>query len=134
MAREAVLRDNKILTSRRYNCASATAITKGTPLFLSPQGYASDAFVSSWAFIGIAHADKDAAETGNTSITCDKGAVYDCYAGDAFQAGCNVRFTAGHYVIPLTLAEITASYAVTAGIAIEASDASGAQINVVINP
>jgi len=143
MAREAVLRDNKILTSRRYACASATAITKGAGLFLTPDGLVSSAYYinpASYAFVGFAHADKDASD-GATSITADKGAVYDLCPGGPILMGAKVQLIGGNFVVPASedatsATEGAGSYAIIIGHALEYADASSAisPINVEVYP
>jgi len=137
MAREAVLRDNSIKTSRRYACASATAITKGAGLFLTPDGLVSSAYyyspTASAAFMGFAHADKDADDTTSTSITADKGAVYDLCPGSVILIGAKVALAGGNFVVP---ALSTGSYAIVIGHALEHAAASSAisPINVEVYP
>jgi len=135
MAREAVLRDNSVKTSRRFSVAGSVDIAKGTALFLGSDGVASSAYVSSWAFLGFAHADKDGSDTNDTSITADKGAVYDLYAGGVILPGALVKMYSGNYVIPEGYSSYAiSSYAVVIGHALEFASASGAQINIEVYP
>lgn len=136
MAREAVLRDNKILTSRRYTCATAVAIPKGTYLYLSGDNTASAAVTTGAKFLGFAHADvnnsTDTSFNTETSVTADKGAVYDLVASGAITLGAFVKVAApGNYVMQCTEADMTSSLLVAMGIALEtASDRESINVEV----
>lgn len=138
MAREAVLRDNKILVSRRYTCATGTGITKGTFLKAADPYTASASTGTGDPFVGFAHADvnssTDTAFNTETSITADKGAMYDLVASGAIAVNAYVKTAApGNYVMQCTDADMTASIAIVVGIAREAAS-DGETINVEVLP
>jgi hypothetical protein len=134
MAREAILRDTKPLVSRRYTCATSTGIKKGTFLKLSADQTAAASVGTGDIFIGFAHADvnmsTDTAFNTETSITADKGQMYELVASGAITIGAYVKTAApGNYVMQCTDADMTASIAIVVGRANEtASD--GETINV----
>ena len=112
MAREAILRDTKILTSRRYTCATSTGIAKGTYLKVADPFTASAATATGDAFIGFAHADvnesTDSAFNTETSITADKGGIYELVASGSITVGNNVKVAApGNYVMAATSTDLT---------------------------
>jgi len=134
MAREAVLRDTKILTSRRYSCASGVAIPKGTYLKNTDPHTASASTGTGDAFCGFAHADvnnsTDSAFNTETSITADKGGFYELVASGAITANAYVKTASpGNYVMQCTDADMTSSIANVVGIAREAA-LDGETINV----
>ena len=134
MAREAVLRDNNVLIGRRYTCATSTGIGKGTYLKNTDAHTASASTGTGDPFCGFAHADvnksTDTDFNTETSITADKGAMYELVASGAIPVNSYVKTaTPGNYVMVCTSADMTASVAVHMGIAREtASD--GEMINV----
>jgi hypothetical protein len=134
MAREAILRDTKPLVSRRYTCATGTAIPKGTFLKLSDDQTAAASTGTGDIFVGFSHADvnnsTDTSFNTETSVTADKGAIYELVASGAITRGAYVKTAApGNYVMQCTDADMTSSLAIVVGIANEtASD--GEQINV----
>jgi len=138
MAREAVKRDTKILTSKRYTCATSTAIGKGTYLALSADQTASASTGTGDIFVGFAHADvnssTDSAFNTETSVTADKGGIYELVASGAITRGAYVKTAApGNYVMQATDADMTASIARVIGKVLEeASD--GETINVEVLP
>lgn len=133
-----MLRDTKILTSRRYTCATGTGIAKGTFLKLTDPHTASASTGTGDKFIGFAHADvnksTDTAFNTETSITADKGGIYELAASGAITVGAYVKTAApGNYVMQCTDADMTASIANVVGKALEtASD--GETINVEVFP
>jgi len=134
MAREAVLRDTKILTSKRYTCATSTGITKGTYLKNADPHTASASAGTGDGFIGFAHADvnssTDSAFNTETSITADKGGIYELVASGAITVNAYVKTAApGNYVMQATDADMTASIAIIIGIARELAT-DGETINV----
>ena len=135
MAREAVLRDNKILTSRRFTCATGTAIPKGTFLKLSDDQTAAASTGTGDIFVGFAHADVNSSTDTNfnteTSITADKGGVYELVASGAIALGQLVKTAVpGNYVMAVTTADTSdASYGLIVGMALEAAS-DGETINV----
>lgn len=134
MAREAVKRDTKILTSKRYTCATSTAIGKGTYLALSADQTVSASTGTGDIFKGFAHADvnssTDTAFNTETSITADKGGIYELVASGAITRGAYVKTAApGNYVMQATDADMTASIAKVIGVANEEASA-GETINV----
>lgn len=134
MAREAILRDNKVLVSRRYTCATSTAIPKGTFLKLSGDQTVSASTGTGDQFKGFAHADvnnsTDTSFNTETSVTVDKGSIYELTASGAITRGAYVKTAApGNYVMQCTDADMTASLAIVVGIAEETASA-GEQINV----
>lgn len=138
MAREAILRDTKILTSKRYTCATSTAIPKGTFLKNADAFTASASTGTGDGFCGFAHADVNSSTDSNfnteTSVTADKGGMYELTASGAITVNAYVKTAApGNYVMQCTDADMTASIAKVIGIAREtASD--GEQINVEVFP
>jgi len=134
MTNEAVLRDNKILVSRRYTCATSTGIAKGTYLKNADPHTASASTGTGDPFIGFAHADvnesTDSEFNTDTSITADKGAMYELLASGAIAVNAYVKTAApGNMVMACTDADMTASVAVHMGIAREAAS-DGETINV----
>lgn len=135
MAREAVLRDNKVLVSRRYTCATGTGIAKGTYLKCADPYTASASTGTGDHFVGFAHADvnksTDTSFNTETSITADKGAMYELVASGAITVGQYVKTAVpGNYVMAVTTADMTdLSYALIVGIARETA-ADGETINV----
>ncbi len=134
MAREAVKRDTKILTSKRYTCATGTGIPKGTYLTNADPSTASASTGTGDPFIGFAHADiNQATDTDfntETSVTADKGGIYELVASGAIAVNSYVKTAEpGNYVMQCTDADMTLSVAVHMGIAREAATA-GETINV----
>ena len=104
MAREAILRDTKVLSSRRYTCATSTGT--GDP------------------FIGFAHADvnksTDTSFNTETSITADKGGMYELVCSGGITVNKYLKTAApGNYVMEMTLADMSSSLAICVGIARE---------------
>jgi len=138
MAREAVLRDNKVLVSRRYTCATSTAIPKGTFLKNAEPSTASASTGTGDQFCGFAHADvnnsTDTSFNTETNVTADKGGMYELVASGAIVANQKVKTAApGNYVMAATDADVTSSYAVIVGIARETA-ADKETINVEVLP
>ena len=138
MAREAVLRDTKVLTSKRYTCATATGIVKGTYLKNADPHLASASTGTGDPFIGFAHADVNSSTDTNfntdVDITADKGGIYELVASLAIAVNAYVKTAApGNYIMQCTDADMTASLAVVIGIAREAATA-GETINVEVFP
>ena len=130
----AVLRDTKILTSKRYTCATATGIPKGTYLKNADPYTASASTGTGDAFIGFAHADvnesTDTAFNTETSVTADKGGMYDLVASGAIPVNTIVKTAApGNCVMGAQVADVEASVANIVGIAREAAS-DGETINV----
>lgn len=136
MAREAILRDNKVLVSRRYTCATSTGITKGTYLKNADAFTASASTGTGDAFVGFAHADvnssTDTAFNTETSITADKGGMYELTASGAIGVNKLVKTAApGNYVMEMTEADWDTSTALQMAVGITREAASdGEQINV----
>ena len=134
MAREAILRDTKVINSRRWVCATSTSIVKGTYLKNADAGTASASTGTGDPFIGFNHADvnssTDSSFNTDTYITADKGGVYELVASTAILVNAFVKTAApGNYVMPCTDADMTSSIAIVIGIAREAATA-GETINV----
>lgn len=134
MAREAILRDTKNLISRRYTCATSTAITKGTYLKNADPHLASASTGTGDAFAGFAHADvnssTDTSFNTETSVSADKGGMYELVASTAIVVNAYVKTCSpGNYIAQCTAADMTSSIALIIGIAREAADA-GETINV----
>lgn len=126
MAREAVLRDTKILTSKRYTCATSTGIAKGTYLKLSGDQTAAASTGTGDIFVGFAHADvnmsTDTAFNTETSVTADKGGIYDLTVSGAITLGALVKTAVpGNYVMQALDADVTASLSRIIGRALEAA-------------
>lgn len=138
MAREAVLRDTNIKTSKRFTCATSTAIPKGTYLKVADPYTASASTGTADVFIGFAHADvnnsTDTAFNTETSVTADKGGIYELVASGSITVGDYVVTAApGNYVMKATAAQSTSTQRVIVGVALEtASD--GETINVEVLP
>jgi len=127
MAREAVLRDTNIQTSKRYTCATSTGIAKGTYLKNADPTTASASTGTGDGFCGFAHADvnesTDSAFNTETAVTADKGGFYELVASGAIAVNAYVKTAApGNYVMQATDADMTASTAYIVGIAREAAD------------
>lgn len=134
MAREAVLRDTKVKTSRRFTCATGTAIPKHTFLKLSADNTVAASTGTGDLFAGFAHAEvnnsTDSSFNTETNVTADKGGVYLLYASGAIALGQKVKTAApGNYVMAAADADVTASYAKVLGVALEAAS-DGEQIEV----
>jgi len=138
MAREAILRDTKILVSRRYICATSTGIAKGTYLKLSGDQTALASTGTGDLFLGFAHADVNKSTDTNfnteTSVTADKGGVYELVASGAILLGNYVKTCSpGNYVMACSQSDMTSSMAIVIGKALE--DGSNAEtINVEVFP
>lgn len=136
MAREAVKRDTKILTSKRYTCATSTGIAKGTYLKNADPATASASTGTGDGFAGFAHADvnkaTDTAFNTETSVTADKGGIYELVASGAITVNAYVKTAApGNYVMQALDADVTASIAILVGIAREtAADAETINVEV----
>lgn len=114
MAREAILRDTKPLVSRRYTCATSTGIAKGTYLKVADPFTASASTGTGDAFCGFAHADvnksTDTAFNTETSVTSDKGGIYELVASGAITVGDFVQTAApGNYVMAMPAVDTTGS-------------------------
>lgn len=138
MAREAILRDTKPLVSRRWTCATSTAIPKGTFLKNADESTASASTGTGDPFIGFAHADvnnsTDTAFNTETSVTADKGGVYELVASGSITVNRYVKTAApGNYVMQCTDADLTASLAYIVGIA-RGTASDGETINVEVFP
>lgn len=138
MAREAIKRDTTIFTSRRYTCATSTGIAKGTYLKCADPHTASASTGTGDFFVGFAHADvnkaTDTAFNTETSVTADKGGIYELTASGAITAGQYVKTAApGNYVMAVSQTDMTSSYAIAIGIALETAS-NGEQINVEVFP
>ena len=138
MAREAILRDNKVLVSRRYTCATGTGIAKGTYLKNADPFLASASTGTGDGFLGFAHADvnksTDTSFNTETSVTADKGGMYELVASGEIAINAYVKTAApGNYVMQCTAADMTASLATVVGIAREQATA-GETINVEVFP
>ena len=128
MAREAILRDTQPLVKRRYTCATSTGIAKGTYLKCADPSTASASTGTGDVFVGFAHADvnksTDTAFNTETSITAEKGQIYELVASGAITVGQLVKTAApGNYVMAMTAADIASSYAMTVGVALETATA-----------
>lgn len=138
MAREAILRDTKQLVSRRYTCATSTGIAKGTFLKGADPFLASASTGTGDVFVGFAHADvnkaTDTSFNTETSVTADKGGMYELTASGAITVGQKVKTAApGNYVMAALDADVTSSYAIIVGVARETA-ADAEQINVEVLP
>ena len=139
MAREAILRDTKPLVSRRYTWITGNSCPKGTYLFCGADQTASTAVTTGAAFVGFAHADvntsTDTSFNTETSVTADKGGMYELTASLAIQRNAYVKTAAGsNYIMQATEADLyNCSSAIIIGIAREAASA-GEQINVEVFP
>ena len=138
MVREAILRDTKVISSRRYTCATSTGIAKGTYLKNASAHTASASTGTGDPFVGFAHADvnksTDTAFNTETSVTADKGGMYELVASNAIVVNSYVKTAApGNYVMQCTEADMTASIAVHMGIAREeASDKETINVEVIV--
>jgi len=130
----AILRDTKVQTSKRYTCATGTGIAKGTFLKNADPHLATASTGTGDAFIGFAHADvnmsTDTAFNTETSVTADKGGIYELTASLAIDVNNYVKTCLpGNYIMAAAAADMTSSFAMVIGIAREAA-AAGEQINV----
>ncbi len=138
MVREAVLRDTKVISSRRYTCATSTGIAKGTYLKNATPHLASASTGTGDPFVGFAHADvnksTDTAFNTETSVTADKGGMYELIASGAINVNKYVKTAApGNYVMQVTEADMTSSLAIAMGIAREeASDGETINVEVIL--
>ena len=132
MTWEATLRDTKILSSKRYTCATATGIPKGTLLCLSADQTASIATEAS-IFVGVAHADvnksTDTAFNTETSVTADKGAVYEMVSSGSIGLGKWVKCAGYNKVVVATTADVGSAAKIIVGMALDAGS-DGEVINV----
>jgi len=138
MAREAVLRDTKNTTSRRYTCATTTAIAKGTYLVGSDPHTAAASTGTGDVFIGFAHADvnssTDSSFNTETSVTADKGGMYELSASGAIVVGQKVKTAdPGNYVMAALTTDVESSYGIIVGVARETA-ADQEVINVEVYP
>lgn len=138
MSNEATLRDTKVMSSKRFTCATSTAIPKGTPLMLSADNTAIQG-TNGGIFIGICHADvnssTDTSFNTETNVTADKGAIYEMVASGAIARGKYVAL-AGDSNYPNTVrlatdAEVASNARVIVGMTLEAaSDAETINVEV----
>lgn len=132
MAREAILRDNKVNYSKRFTHADGTVgtdIVKGTFAKISADQTVSQSTGTADVFAGFYHADKEGGD-GATSITIDKGGVYELVASGTIVIGQKVvTADPGNYVMGATDANVTSSWNIIIGHALEAASA-GETINV----
>lgn len=134
MAREAILRDTKPLVSRRHKCATATGIVKGTFLKYSadPDTVAASVGVGD-KFAGFAHADvnssTDTSFNTETSITADRGGVYELTASLAIVFGQLVKTAGINCVMAAEDGDVTNSFGIIVGRCVETASA-GEQVNV----
>ena len=84
---------------RRYTCADANAITKGTLLVLSDPRTASGGATSGAQFAGIAAVDKEASD-GSTSIGCWTNGIFELTATGASRTATRSPFTASSTTAP----------------------------------
>ena len=138
MAREAVKRDTKILTSKRYTCATSTGIAKGTYLKNADAFTASASTGTADAFVGFAHADvnksTDTAFNTETSVTADKGGMYELVASGAIPVNSFVTTASpGNYIKAASSADMLASVSRIIGIARETA-IDGERINTEVFP
>lgn len=138
MTNEAILRDNKVLTSRRYTCATGTGIPKGTFLKLSDDQTAAASTGTGDVFVGFAHADvnqsTDTSFNTETSVTADKGGVYELVASGNILKGAFVKTAApGNYVMAAAAADVASTNRIVLGVALEAASAAET-INVEVFP
>lgn len=141
MTNEAVLRDTKILTSKRYACATGVGIAKGTFLKNADAVTASASTGTGDPFIGFAHADvnKSTDSSFNTEIavTADKGGMYELLASTAIVVNAKVKTAeteTGNMIMQATEADVyNVSSAIIIGIARETASA-GETINVEVFP
>lgn len=106
MAREAILRDTKNKTSTRYTCATTTGIAKGCFLKLSADKTAAASTGTADIFVGFAHADVNKSSDTNfnteTSVTADKGGVYELVASGSITKGDMLQTAVpGNYVMTI---------------------------------
>ena len=136
MAREAILRDTTNKTSTRYTCATSTGIAKGTYLKNADPHTATASTGTGDPFIGFAHADVNKSTDTNfnteTSVTADKGGMYELVASGAIAVNTYVKTALpGNYVMECVNADLTASLAYIVGIAREtASDTETINVEV----
>jgi len=138
MAREAILRDTKTLNSRRFTWTSGNGVAKGAFLKGIDPHTASHAITTGDFFIGFAHADvnmsTDSAFNTETSVTADKGGIYELTASGAILVGSYVKVAApGNYVMACTDTDMTASVSRVIGVALETAT-NAEQINVEVFP
>lgn len=138
MSNEAVLRDTKPLVSRRYTCATSTGIAKGTYLKNADPHTASAATATGDKFCGFAHADvnksTDTSFNTETSVTADKGGMYELLASGAINVNSYVKIAApGNMVMAAVDGDLASSLAYVLGIAREAAT-DGETINVEVFP
>ena len=139
MANEAVLRDNNILVKRRYTCATSTGIPKGTYLKNAEPHTASASTGTGDKFCGFAHADvnqsTDTAFNTETSVTADKGAMYELLASGSIAVNAYVKTAApGIIVMQVATTDLSdMSYGIIVGIAREtASDGETINVEVLV--
>jgi len=138
MAREAVLRDTNIKTSKRYTCATSTGIAKGTFLKVADPYTASASTGTADVFIGFAHADvnrsTDTSFNTETSVTADKGGIYELTASGNITVGDYVVTAApGNYVMTATATQVASTQRVIVGVALETATTNEV-INVEVLP
>jgi hypothetical protein len=119
---------------RRYTCADANAITKGTLLVLSDPRTASGGATSGAQFAGIAAVDKEASD-GSTSIGCWTNGIFELTASGACAVGHKMILAGGNKVqdADFGTAAVAASGATIVGTALEtASDGEVINVRVLI--
>ena len=138
MTKEAVLRDTKNITSRRYTAATGTGIAKGTYLTNADPVTASASTGTGDPFCGFAHADvnkaTDTAFNTEISVTADKGGMYELVASGAIVVNSYVKTASpGNYVMQATDSDMSSSLAIVIGISREEAT-DGETINVEVFP
>ena len=141
MTNEAVLRDTKIITSKRFTCATSTGIAKNALLAISADNTAILASSTGQIWAGVAHADvnksTDTSFNTETDVTADKGAIYDMVASGSITRGSLVSLACSsgysNTIKQATAAEVASTLRVIVGMALEeATDAE--TINVEVFP
>jgi len=110
---------------RRYTCADATAITKGTLLRLLDPRTASGAILTGAIFAGIASMDKEASD-GSTSISCWTNGIFEIKASGAIAIGAKVKMAGlpANSVMQIdSVQDPISSFAIIVGTALETAAA-----------
>lgn len=136
MVRELTPVDANGLPTRRFTCAAATAISKGTLLkFTDPRtaaAYDAATIQAAVPVAGVAAMDKEASD-GSDSISVWYDGIFEASASGAIALGAAVVGLANNYVAQASGIHVAASGAMVLGYSLEtASDAEVVNIRIAL--
>lgn len=117
---------------RRFTCASAVAISKGTILTLSDPRTAAATTSTNAIFAGIASMDKESNDN-STSISAWENGIFDIYASGAVNIGNAVMTAAGATASANKVIAVTTSASAGSIVGIALESGTDEIINVRVN-